>query len=59
MAGTGDEGEGDGKFSLTPGLERWYAGDLRTVLKNLSAEKRAALDLYLEGGIRDVFDLGA
>ena len=52
VAGTQDTGEGDGVFSVSPGLQAWYDGDLRLHVP-------AGVDLYLEGGIRDVFDLGA
>jgi len=52
VAGTGDEGEGDGKFTMSPGLSRWLAGDLHLHLPE-------SVDVYSEGGIRDIFDLGA
>jgi S-formylglutathione hydrolase FrmB len=59
VEGTADEGEGDGKFSTTVGYQHWFAQDLRTQLATMSDERKAALGFYLEGGIRDVFDLGA
>ncbi|HUJ28376.1 MAG TPA: hypothetical protein VLW85_20280 [Myxococcales bacterium] len=52
VPGTGDTGEGDGKFTVSAGLQQWYDGDL-----HLHVPK--GVDLYSEGGIRDVFDLGA
>jgi hypothetical protein len=52
VAGTHDQGEGDGKFTLALGAQRWFDGDLRLHLP-------PKVDLYVEGGIRDVFDLGA
>jgi len=59
VAGTGDFGEGDGKFTTAPGLQRWYDGDLRLSLAKMSPERLRSLDLYMDGGIRDIFDLGA
>ena len=59
VAGTGDTGEGDGKFTTTDGYANWLAADLRTRLRAMTEAQRRALDVYSEGGIRDVFDLGA
>lgn len=59
VAGTSDEGEGDGKFTMSPGYAHWFAQDLRSSLPTMTAERKAGLDFYFEGGIRDVFDLGA
>ena len=59
VPGTHDEGEGDGKFTMSAGLRGWYANDLPQVLAKLPEAKKSALDLYIEGGIRDVFDLAA
>ena len=59
VANTGDVGEGDGKFTTSPGYAHWFAQDLRTQLATMTPEQKAALSFYLEGGIRDVFDLGA
>ena len=59
VAGTGDTGEGDGKFTTSDGYARWRASDLRTQLPKMTDAQRRALDVYSEGGIRDVFDLGA
>ena len=52
VAGTHDEGEGDGKYTESLGVQRWLDGDLRLHLP-------PSVNLYVEGGIRDVFDLGA
>jgi len=52
VAGTGDNGEGDGVFTVSPGFRQWLDGDLRLHLPS-------SVDLYVEGGVRDVFDLGA
>lgn len=52
VPGTGDTGEGDGKFTVSPGLQQWFDGDFHL-------HAAAGIDLYSEGGIRDVFDLGA
>jgi hypothetical protein len=59
VAGSGDFGEGDGKYTIAPGLQRWLDGDLRLSLGKMSEAQLRALDLYFDGGIRDVFDLGA
>ena len=52
VAATFDTGEGDGVFTVSPGLQAWMDGDLRL-------HPPSNVDLYVEGGIRDVFDLGA
>ena len=52
VAGTHDEGEGDGVYTVTPGFRRWLDGDLHLHLP-------PSVDTYSEGGIRDIFDLGA
>jgi hypothetical protein len=52
VAGTHDEGEGDGVFTVTPGLKRWLQNDL-------AVHMTPQINLYSEGGIRDIFDLGA
>lgn len=59
VAGTGDPGEGDGRFSVSDGYQKWLDADLRTQLGKMSDTQLRALDVYSEGGIRDVFDLGA
>ncbi len=59
VAGTHDVGEADGKFTVAEGYAHWFAQDLHTQLPHFSAERKAGLNLYVEGGIRDVFDLGA
>ena len=59
VAGTGDYGEGDGQYTIAPGLQNWFAGDLRSKLLQFTPAQLTSLDLYMEGGIRDVFDLGA
>lgn len=59
VAGTGDLGEGDGKYTVSPNLQKWLDGDLRLKLGKMTEAQRRSIDLYVEGGIRDVFDLGA
>ena len=57
--GTHDQGEGDGQFTVSSTYAHWQAEDLRLSLSKMSETQKASLDLYVEGGIRDVFDLGA
>jgi enterochelin esterase-like enzyme len=59
VAGSSDEGEGDGKYTTAPGYAHWFAQDLRTQIATMSDERKASMSFYAEGGIRDVFDLGA
>ena len=59
VAGTQDTGEGDGVFTESDGYKHWFAQDMRTQMASFSDERKAGLDYYMEGGIRDVFDLGA
>ena len=46
VAATFDTGEGDGVFTVSPGLQAWMDGDLRL-------HPPSNVDLYIEGGIRD------
>ncbi len=59
VAGSGDFGEGDGKYTVAPGMQAWLDGDLRTRLSVMTRAQLKAIDFYLDGGIRDIFDLGA
>ena len=55
---TFDFGEGDGKYSVSPNRLRMMSLDPRTNYSKLAAEQKKQLDVYLDGGIRDVFNLG-
>lgn len=59
VAGTGDLGEGDGKYTVSPGFQKWLDHDLRTRLGAWGEAQKRSLDVFADGGIRDVFDLGA
>jgi len=48
-----DYGEGDGKWDLSPNVERWYEGDLQVRLAQLTAEQRHHMALWFDAGIRD------
>jgi hypothetical protein len=58
VPGTGDYGEGDKKFTESPNRASAFARDFRTHFRTWSPERRGAMDIYLDGGIRDVFNLG-
>ncbi len=48
-----DHGEGDGKWTLTPNMERWIAHSAKELWEKLTPAQRARLDLYIDAGIRD------
>jgi S-formylglutathione hydrolase FrmB len=58
VPGTHDLGEGDGLYTETPGLAKMRAYDPRSNYLALSTLQKHQLDLYLEGGIRDIFNFG-
>lgn len=58
VPGTGDVGEGNGKFDLAAGVTRFLAHDGRANLRKLDPSARARLSVLVDGGIRDVFNLG-
>jgi len=58
VAGTGDYGEGNGKYDESPGLAKLHSYDPRQNYLHLTTQQQHQLDLYLEGGIRDVFNFG-
>ena len=59
-----DFGEGDGEFNASPGLQRFWDYDARSVLRGwpslastpLDDEALARLDLWTDGGTRDLFN---
>ncbi len=51
--GCWDTGEGDGKWTINPRLERWLANDAGMNLGRMGAEKRARIAIYADAGIRD------
>ena len=58
VAGTHDYGEGDGKFNLSPNLDRFMAYDPVNNFNKLTAEQKRLIDIYLDGGRIDVFNFG-
>ena len=48
-----DFGEGDGKWTLNPSVERWYAGDAATSLLAMGAAGRERLGIWVDAGIHD------
>ena len=54
--GTGDYGEGDEKFSRTPGLDGLLQADVLSWIDNAPQEEIDAVDIMLDGGIRDALN---
>jgi hypothetical protein len=48
-----DFGEGDGKWTLNPNVERWYASDAAASLLAMGAARRERLGIWLDAGIHD------
>ncbi len=55
---TGDYGEGNGSYDVSPSRQRYFTLDPKQVYSKLSAEQKDRLDFFLDGGIRDVFNFG-
>lgn len=55
---THDFGEGNGTYDESPGLAKMHAYDPRANYTALSTHQKHQLDVYAEGGIRDVFNFG-
>lgn len=58
VPGTGDWGEGNGVYDLSPTRQRYFDLDPRRTWQRMAQAQRNRLDIYLEGGIRDVFNFG-
>lgn len=58
VAGSGDFGEGNGQFDMSAGRRRVFERDMRTKWRSLDDAGRSRLSIYVDGGIRDVFNLG-
>lgn len=62
-----DVGEGDGKFTMSSGLQSFYANDPHSMLAGWSTppagplddDALARIDVWSDGGVRDLFDFGA
>ncbi|MBS2027213.1 MAG: hypothetical protein JST54_04840 [Deltaproteobacteria bacterium] len=55
---THDFGEGNGTYDESRGLAKLHAYDPRHNYLALTTQQQHQMDLYLEGGIRDVFNFG-
>ncbi|HEY5921780.1 MAG TPA: alpha/beta hydrolase-fold protein [Kofleriaceae bacterium] len=53
IGGCYDFGEGNGKWDLSPNVQRWYESDLNVRLAALSDERRKHMSLWFDAGIRD------
>ncbi len=51
--GCWDHGEGDGLWTVNPGLERWLANDAARNLAAMTAAQRARIAIYADAGMRD------
>ncbi len=58
VPGTHDYGEGNGKFDVSPMYARWMATDFRRRYLAKGSPLPGQIDVYADGGIRDVFNLG-
>lgn len=58
VEGTGDFGEGNGTYDVASGRRRLWELDGRSRFATLPHAERTRLDLYAEGGMRDVFNFG-
>lgn len=58
VAGSGDLGEGNGAFDEADGRKRLFALDGRSNFKKLDPVAKARINVLLDGGIRDIFNLG-
>ncbi|MBL8952221.1 MAG: hypothetical protein JNK82_15670 [Myxococcaceae bacterium] len=55
---TNDLGEGNGKHDYASGIAKFLSHDARSNLRKMEPRARSRIDLLIDGGIRDVFNLG-
>ncbi len=55
---THDYGEGNGQYDDSPNRAHTLSLDPRTNYRKLDVQKQEILDVYVDGGIRDVFNFG-
>lgn len=63
----GDIGEGDGKFTMSPGLTNFYANDAHGIVARtttppggeLTDDALKRLDILTDGGVRDLFNFAS
>jgi hypothetical protein len=64
-----DVGEGDGKFTVSRGLQRFWDGDAHSIVRrmvdpakvpggDLSDDALSRVDFWTDGGLRDLFNFG-
>ena len=58
VGGSNDSGEGNGVYDQVEGRKRLFALDGRTNFKKMEPSALARLHVLLDGGIRDIFNLG-
>jgi len=58
VPGTMDIGEGNGKHDYAAGIEKFLSHDARSNLRKMDAATLKRFDVLVDGGIRDVFNLG-
>lgn len=56
VAGTGDYGEGDKTFTITPGWANFMKHDPHDLTLKMSQAALDRLNVYIDGGIRDLFN---
>ncbi|MEZ4368393.1 MAG: alpha/beta hydrolase-fold protein [Kofleriaceae bacterium] len=56
LGGCYDVGEGDGAWTLSPNVARWYESDVATRLAALTPAQRAHVSLWFDAGIRDMLN---
>lgn len=53
VAGTGDYGEGNGRYDLVPNLERAFSRSPARTFREMSEAQLSRLDIWMDAGIRD------
>lgn len=53
-----DAGEGDGRWTLSPNLARWYQSDAEGTIAALPDAERRRLGIWMDAGIRDFLNAG-
>ena len=53
IEGCYDFGEGDGEFTVSPNLLRWYESDLDVRMSTMTDDERRRINIWNDAGIRD------
>jgi S-formylglutathione hydrolase FrmB len=48
-----DIGEGDGEWTVSPNLLRWYNSDLSVIYATMTEAERSRVNIWMDAGIRD------